>query len=180
MSMRHPRGCALPQSSSLPTQWPRKEGWEAGGPVRTRERAGQSTGFIRRSTMEGSLLQVQRQRALPGTQVYACPLPTSPLLFFKDFYLFIFKEENINVWLPLECSLLGTWPATQACALTGNRISAPLVHSLALHPLSHTSQGPTSPLGGGQEWQLVSLTLLGPEDSRQMWLSLPPPPCGFP
>ena len=37
------------------------------------------------------------------------------------FYLFIFKEgkegrkRNINVWLPLERPLLGTWPATQAC-----------------------------------------------------------------
>ena len=38
--------------------------------------------------------------------------------------------------------LLGTWPTTQACALTGNRTSYPLVCSLALNPLSHTSQGP--------------------------------------
>ena len=30
------------------------------------------------------------------------------------------RERNINVWLPLTCPLLGTWPATQACALTGN------------------------------------------------------------
>ena len=30
------------------------------------------------------------------------------------------KGRNINVWLPLTCSLLGTWPATQACALTRN------------------------------------------------------------
>ena len=43
---------------------------------------------------------------------------------FKDFiYLFLEKgregemERNINVWLPLTCPLLGTWPATQACAL---------------------------------------------------------------
>ena len=33
------------------------------------------------------------------------------------------------------------WPATQACALTGNRTSDPLVCRLALKPLSHTSQG---------------------------------------
>ena len=33
------------------------------------------------------------------------------------------------------------WPATQACALTGNRICDPLVHRPALNPLSHTSQG---------------------------------------
>ena len=31
----------------------------------------------------------------------------------------------------------GTWPATQACALTGNRTNDPLVHRLALSPLSH-------------------------------------------
>ena len=50
-------------------------------------------------------------------------------LFFKDFIsLFLERgarrekerERNINVWLPLMCPLLGTWPATQACALTGN------------------------------------------------------------
>ena len=29
-------------------------------------------------------------------------------------------ERNINVWLPPMCPQLGTWPATQACALTGN------------------------------------------------------------
>ena len=31
------------------------------------------------------------------------------------------RERNINVWLPLTRPLLGTWPTTQACALTGNR-----------------------------------------------------------
>ena len=36
---------------------------------------------------------------------------------------------------------LGTWPATQACALTGNRTGDLLVTRLALNPLSHTSQG---------------------------------------
>ena len=50
-------------------------------------------------------------------------------LFFKDFtYLFLERgvgkekqrERNISVWLPVVCPLLGTWPATQACALTGN------------------------------------------------------------
>ena len=51
------------------------------------------------------------------------------ILFFKDFiYLFLERgegrekerERNINVWLPLARPLLGTWPATQECALTGN------------------------------------------------------------
>ena len=50
------------------------------------------------------------------------------------------RERNINVCLPLLCPLLKTWPATQACALTGNRTSDPLVHRPELSPLSHTSQ----------------------------------------
>ena len=50
------------------------------------------------------------------------------------------RERNINVWLPLMHPKLGTWPATQAHALTGNRTSDPLVHRPALNPLSHTSQ----------------------------------------
>ena len=51
------------------------------------------------------------------------------------------REKNINVWLPLECPLLGTWPAIQACALSGSRTGDPLVPRLALNSLSHTSQG---------------------------------------
>ena len=48
---------------------------------------------------------------------------------FLRFYVFIFRErgregeregENINVWLPPVCPLLGTWPATHICALTGS------------------------------------------------------------
>ena len=48
--------------------------------------------------------------------------------FFKDFiYLFLERgegkekerERSINVWLPLACPLLGTWPAAQARALIG-------------------------------------------------------------
>ena len=35
----------------------------------------------------------------------------------------------------------GNWPATQACAQTGNRTGDPLLRRLALNPLSHTSQG---------------------------------------
>ena len=35
----------------------------------------------------------------------------------------------------------GPSPATQACALTGDRTGDPLVHRLALNPLSNTSQG---------------------------------------
>ena len=50
-------------------------------------------------------------------------------------------ERNINVWLPPVYPLLGTWPTTQACALSGNRISDSLVCRLVLNLLSHTSQG---------------------------------------
>ena len=54
------------------------------------------------------------------------------LLFFKDFIYLILergegrekeRERNIHVWLPLTCPQLGTWPTTQACALTGNQLA---------------------------------------------------------
>ena len=45
------------------------------------------------------------------------------------------------MWLPPACALVGSWPATQACALNGNRTSDPLVCGPAFNPLSHTSQG---------------------------------------
>ena len=47
------------------------------------------------------------------------------------------RERNINVWLPLTHSQLGTWPTTQACALTGNRTGYPFIRRLALNPLSY-------------------------------------------
>ena len=71
------------------------------------------------------------------------------LFIFKDFiYLFLEIEEgrekererNINVWLRLMHPLVGTWPATQACALIGNQTCDPLVCRLVLNPLNHTSQ----------------------------------------
>ena len=69
--------------------------------------------------------------------------------FFKKGYLFLERgegrekerERNINVWLPCACPLPGTWPTTQACALTGNRTGNPLLCRPALSPLSLTSQG---------------------------------------
>ena len=51
------------------------------------------------------------------------------------------RKRNTNVWLPLVHPLLGTWPATQACALTGNRTGNALVCRPVLNPLSPTSQG---------------------------------------
>ena len=44
------------------------------------------------------------------------------------------------MWLSLAQPLQGTWPVTQAWALTGNQTGDPVVHRLALNPLSHTSQ----------------------------------------
>ena len=72
------------------------------------------------------------------------------LLYFFEYFIYLFleregkekeRERNINVWLSLTRPLLGTWPTTQARALTGNQTSNPLVGKLALKPLSHTSQG---------------------------------------
>ena len=74
-----------------------------------------------------------------------------PKFFLKDFiYLFLERgegkekerERHINVWLPVILPVLGTWPATQACALTGNRTSDPLVHRPVLNPLSYASLAP--------------------------------------
>ena len=50
------------------------------------------------------------------------------------------RERNINVWLTLTHPLLGTWPATQARALTGNRTGDLLVLRPAFSPLSHANQ----------------------------------------
>ena len=73
------------------------------------------------------------------------------LKVFKKYFIYLFlesgegkekeRERNINLWLPLKCPPLGTWPATQACSLTGNRTDDLLLHSLELDSLSHTSQG---------------------------------------
>ena len=42
------------------------------------------------------------------------------------------------MWLPLVRPLLGTWHATQACAVTGNQTSNHLVRRPAFSPLSFT------------------------------------------
>ena len=68
---------------------------------------------------------------------------------FILFYLFLYtgegnekeRERIVNVWLLLMHPLLGTWPTTQARALSGNQTGDPLVLRLVLNPLSHTSQG---------------------------------------
>ena len=82
------------------------------------------------------------------------PSPRHPLihflLFFLRLYIFIFRERGREGEIEgekhgsvvLAEPQLGTWPATQACALTGNQTSDLLVCRPALSPLSHTSQGP--------------------------------------
>ena len=94
------------------------------------------------------------KRNIPSLLVSSSPLKQSLSTsfyknsIFKRFYSFIYRggregerERNINVWLPLSCPLVGTRPATQAHALTGNGTGDPLVGRQALNPLSHTSQG---------------------------------------
>ena len=69
-------------------------------------------------------------------------------LFLKDFIYFQREREGEREGMKYQRVFashvvppLGTWPATQACALTGNQTSDPLVHRPVLNPLSHTSQG---------------------------------------
>ena len=50
------------------------------------------------------------------------------------------REGDIIVWLPLMHPLLGTWPATQACALTGNQTGDSLVPSVAFNPLTTSAR----------------------------------------
>ena len=52
------------------------------------------------------------------------------------------KKERESKCVVTSCSPpLGTWPTTQAHALTGDQTSDPLVHRPVLNPLGHTSQG---------------------------------------
>ena len=70
-------------------------------------------------------------------------------IFFKILFIY-FRErgrvgeregEKHQCVVACHTTPLRTWPATQACALTGNRTSDPLFSSLALNPLSHTKHG---------------------------------------
>ena len=73
------------------------------------------------------------------------------IFYFKNILFILFlergegrekeRERNIKVCLPLMHPLLGPWPATWACALTGNQTSNTVGHRPAFSPLSHTSQG---------------------------------------
>ena len=70
--------------------------------------------------------------------------------FFLRFYLFNFRQrgkEGERKGEKHKCVVASCAPPTgdlthtQAYSLTGNQTSDPLVHKLALNPLSHTSQG---------------------------------------
>ena len=64
------------------------------------------------------------------------------------------------MWLPLTRPLLGTWPETQGCALTGNQSSDPLVRSpSSIHGATsaracHTNFKYISPLYGHRKHNL--------------------------
>ena len=74
-----------------------------------------------------------------------------PMYYFFKVFIYLFSERgegsetewerSVSVWLPLGCPAMGTWPTSQACALTGNRTGKSLSRRPALSPLSHTSQG---------------------------------------
>ena len=50
------------------------------------------------------------------------------------------KHQHVRETSALASLQWGTWPASQACALTGNRTGDVLVCRLVLNPLGHTSQ----------------------------------------
>ena len=95
--------------------------------------------------------------ASPDTQPIlpklACSISQPPVLKFPQFFFLqrfclFFRERKrgreTSICDYLSCTPLGTWPETQACALTGNRTCDPLLHRPALNPLSHTSPGSVS------------------------------------
>ena len=83
----------------------------------------------------GTLLQVTLSFPLAAFKIL---FPSFFPFFFFFIYLFLEigegrkreRQRIINVWLPLACPLLGTWPAIQACALMGNGTCDLLVRSL--------------------------------------------------
>ena len=74
-----------------------------------------------------------------------------PSSLFKKVFIYLFLErgregeregEKHQCVVASPVPQLGTWPTSQACALTGNQTSDPLFQRPALNPLSHTSHGP--------------------------------------
>ena len=62
-------------------------------------------------------------------------------MFLKIFFLSLFFRGRKGGRRSSHEPSLGTWPTTQACALTANQTGDPLVRRPALSLLSHTSQG---------------------------------------
>ena len=83
-------------------------------------------------------------------QQLSCTNPLAFGFFLIFFLIYLFLEwerdgerkgEKYQCVVTSHTPLLGTWPTTQACALTGNGASDPLVCILVLSPMSHTSWG---------------------------------------
>ena len=68
----------------------------------------------------------------PAASLWVSKLPLNTNFFFLKEFIYFFvdrgeeRERNINVWLTLLHPTLGTWPATHACALTGNQTGNPV------------------------------------------------------
>ena len=101
---------------------------------------------------------------------------------FKRFYFFISRERGREGERETSmCSCLlhtphwGTWPTTQACALSRNRTSSPLVYRLVLSPLSHTSWGlkiqidPVGPCWNLRFCNYIYTKLLGGANVPVLW-----------
>ena len=90
-----------------------------------------------------SCSQLQKRKLSPGkckvVHFYTSLKTTDKnLVIFKDFYLFIYRERErggeregaiYQCVVASQHPILGAWPATQACAMTGNRTGDPLVLS---------------------------------------------------
>ena len=83
-----------------------------------------------------------------------CIMPCVIPFLKKKIYLFLDREgkggrkrrrdtsmlKRYIDQMPLACPQVGTWPTTQASALTGNWTNDLSVHTSVLNPLSHISQ----------------------------------------
>ena len=93
----------------------------------------------------------------------SCVLFHTPLFLKKRFCVFIFRERGRG---GKKCGCLShaqywrTWPATQACAWTGNWTGNPLVHSLCLIHWATPARGP--------------LPVFLREETAYLYLFLPP------
>ena len=95
-------------------------------------------------------LSFQKPKSVSVQVICTCIFTDLFSVFFKNIHLFTFRQRGREARKRTEISMcgcllcappLGAWPATQACALTGNQTSDPLVYRPMLNLLSHTSQG---------------------------------------